>query len=78
VPSDIVPLHLPQLHPLQGKEHNNMGLIIRKQVGGRNAWLNLSRSGISGSVRVGPVTFNSRGSWWLRLLRGVGWRGRWR
>jgi hypothetical protein len=55
-----------------------MGLIFRKRIGGRRAWLNLSRSGVSGSARVGRLTVNSRGGLWARLLPGLGWRGRWR
>ena len=51
-----------------------MGFIFRKKVGGRNAWLNLSKSGASGSVRLGPFTFNSRGRGSMRILPGISYR----
>jgi hypothetical protein len=30
------------------------------RIGGRNAGLNISRRGMSGSVKVGPVSYNTR------------------
>jgi hypothetical protein len=55
-----------------------VGLIFRRRIGGRHAWLNLSRSGISLTGRAGPFTVNSRGGWTARLFRGLFYRGRWR
>ena len=56
-----------------------MGLIFRhKQNLGKDTWLNYSGSGVSGSKRVGPVTFNSRGGYTVRLFKGLTFRGRWR
>jgi hypothetical protein len=53
-----------------------MGLYIRRRipVKHRNTWINVSKSGLSVSKRVGRVTVNSRGSVWVRLLKGVAWR----
>lgn len=52
-----------------------MGLNYRRRVHlGRNTWLNLSGSGVSVSHRKGRTTFNSRGSVWVRLFRGLFWR----
>lgn len=49
-----------------------MGLNYRKRIKlGKNSGLNLSKSGISLSQKVGPVTFNSRGRTTFRL--GQGW-----
>lgn len=49
-----------------------MGLIFRKRIRlTENVWLNVSRSGISLSVRKGRVTVNSRGSLWVRIARGL-------
>jgi hypothetical protein len=42
----------------------------------RTAWLNLSKSGVSGSARLGRVTANSRGTVWFRILRGLFYRGK--
>lgn len=54
-----------------------MGLIFRKRVpAGRTSWLNLSRSGVSASKRVGRVTINSRGRVSVRLLPGLSWRSK--
>lgn len=54
-----------------------MPLIFRRRVRmGRGSWLNLSRSGVSVSKRVGRVTVNSRGRVFVRLGRGVYWRSR--
>ena len=54
-----------------------MGLIYRRRVRtGRHSWANVSTHGVSGSVRVGPVTVNSRGRFSLRLLKGLSFRGK--
>lgn len=54
-----------------------MGIYFRRRVRlGKGAWLNLSRSGVSVSEHVGPVTVNSRGTVWTRLGGGLYWRGR--
>lgn len=45
----------------------------RKQLS-ENTHLNVSKSGLSVSYRVGPFTFNSRGRVNVRLGRGFGWR----
>lgn len=52
-----------------------MGLIVRKRVRtGRQSWLNVSRSGVSTSRRVGRLTANSRGQARVRLGKGISWR----
>jgi len=56
-----------------------MGLIFRKRVpvkrdGPLRTWLNLSRSGVSSSVRLGRVTANSRRGITIRLGKGFSWR----
>lgn len=52
-----------------------MGLIYRKRVPvTRSSWLNVSRSGLSASSRLGPLTVNSRGRLSLRLGNGFSWR----
>lgn len=52
-----------------------MGFQYRKRVRlGKNAWLNLSKSGVSSSFRVGPMTFNSRGRKSIRLGNGMSYR----
>jgi hypothetical protein len=52
-----------------------MGLLIRRRIPiSRNLWLNISKSGVSVSARKGRVTVNSRGSLWLRIAKGIGWR----
>lgn len=45
---------------------------------GRYAWLNLSKSGISLSIDIGPFTWNSRGSYFIDGPGGANFRGRWR
>ncbi len=56
-----------------------MGLTFRKrQKMGKNSWLNLSGSGASASTRVGPITFNSRGGFYINLPGGLNYRGRWK
>ncbi|MCF1694608.1 DUF4236 domain-containing protein [Corynebacterium argentoratense] len=49
----------------------------RKKVG-KNSWINVSGSGVSGSTKLGPVTVNSRGGLWVRLPGGFTFRGRWK
>ena len=52
-----------------------MGWQYRRRIRtGRNSWLNVSKRGVSGSVRMGPVTFNSRGRSSIRLGRGLSYR----
>ena len=52
-----------------------MGFQYRKRIRlGKNSWLNVSKSGISGSQRIGPVTFNSRGRKSIRLGNGMSYR----
>ncbi|WP_018024850.1 DUF4236 domain-containing protein [Corynebacterium ulceribovis] len=56
-----------------------MGITYRERKKlGKNSWLNVSKSGVSGSTRVGPVTFNSRGGVWVNLPGGLTFRGRWK
>ncbi len=56
-----------------------MGLNYRKKVRtGKDSWLNLSGSGVSGSKKVGPLTINSRGGLWVKLPGGFTYRGRWK
>lgn len=53
-----------------------MGFSYRKRVGlGRNAWLNISKRGVSGSVRRGRVTMNTRGRTNIRIAKGLSYRG---
>jgi hypothetical protein len=40
---------------------------IRKRLGGKNAWLNLSKSGVTGSVKLGPFTWNTLRGWFVDL-----------
>ena len=49
-----------------------MGLVFskRKKVG-KNATMNLSKSGISISQKIGPLTINSRGGASIRLGNGL-------
>jgi hypothetical protein len=52
-----------------------MPLIIRKRFGlGRGQHLNVSKSGVSVSQRLGRVSINSRGGITVRILPGVTWR----
>lgn len=56
-----------------------MGLIVRKRVPihADDEWVNLSKSGASVSKRVGRrVTVNSRGRVYVRLAKGLSFRGR--
>ena len=53
-----------------------MGFIYRKRIRtGKRSWLNVSKRGVSGSMRVGPFTVNSRGRTSLRLAKGLSYRG---
>ncbi len=52
-----------------------MGFRYQKRVRtGKNSWLNISKSGVSGSAKVGPMTFNSRGRKSIRLGSGLSYR----
>ncbi|MGI8761757.1 MAG: DUF4236 domain-containing protein [Jatrophihabitantaceae bacterium] len=52
-----------------------MPFVFRKRVRtGRSSWLNVSRTGISESRRVGRVTLNSRGGARIRLAPGLSFR----
>jgi hypothetical protein len=56
-----------------------MGISFRKRVKtGKDSWINVSGSGVSGSKKVGPVTVNSRGGVWVKLPGGFTYRGRWK
>jgi len=52
-----------------------MGFRYQRRIRtGRNSWINLSKSGASGSVRFGPLTFNSRGRSSFRIAPGLSYR----
>jgi len=52
-----------------------MGLIFRKTKKiGKNTRLNFSKSGVSVTEKLGPVTINSRGRITIRLGKGLTWR----
>ena len=52
-----------------------VGLIFRKSLHGpRGTRVNVSRSGVSVSKRLGPFTLSSRGHLTLRIWPGVSWR----
>ena len=52
-----------------------MGLSYRRRVRlGKNSWLNVSKSGVSVSRKVGGVTVNSRGRTSVRLAKGLTYR----
>jgi hypothetical protein len=52
-----------------------MGLIIRKRIRVTpTEHLNVSKSGLSVSKRVGRVTLNSRGRATIRILPGISFR----
>ncbi|MDO5628827.1 MAG: DUF4236 domain-containing protein [Mobilicoccus sp.] len=52
-----------------------MGWTYRKRTKlDADSWLNTSKSGVSYSRRVGPVTVNSRGRVTVRLGKGLTWR----
>lgn len=51
------------------------GLVIRRRKrAGQNGWFNLSKSGVSYSHKLGPLTLNTRGRGSVRLGRGISWR----
>lgn len=57
------------------RKAEDMGFRYQKRVRtGKNSWLNISKSGVSGSGRVGPFTFNSRGRGSVRLGNGLSYR----
>lgn len=49
----------------------------RRRVG-KNSWLNISKTGVSVSTKMGNLTVNSRGGISLKLPGGMSLRGRWR
>lgn len=52
-----------------------MGLIFRKTKKlGKNTRLNISKSGLSVTEKLGPVSINSRGRITIRLGKGLTWR----
>ncbi|WP_200918454.1 DUF4236 domain-containing protein [Leifsonia sp. Leaf264] len=52
-----------------------MGLIFRKSIKvGRRSRVNVSKSGVSASTRVGPFSVSSRGRVSLRIGKGFSWR----
>ena len=54
-----------------------MGFTYRRSFSlGRGLRLNVSKSGVSASKRMGRVTVNSRGGFAVRLLKGLSYRKR--
>ncbi|TFC20197.1 MULTISPECIES: DUF4236 domain-containing protein [unclassified Cryobacterium] len=52
-----------------------MGFFFRKQIKlGKTAHVNVSKSGMSVTKKLGPVTLNSRGGGRIRLAKGVYFR----
>jgi hypothetical protein len=52
-----------------------MGLVFRRRIPiDRGAWLNLSKSAVSASKRVGRVTISSTGRGSIRIARGLSFR----
>ena len=52
-----------------------MGFRYQRRIRtGRNSWINVSKSGLSGSMKMGPFTMNSRGRTSMRLGRGLSYR----
>ncbi len=52
-----------------------MGWQYRRRIRvGKNSWINLSKRGASGSVRAGPMTWNSRGRRSVRVAPGLSYR----
>jgi hypothetical protein len=52
-----------------------MAFSYRRRVRtGKSSWLNVSKSGVSQSKRVGRVTVNSRGQGRVRLAKGLSFR----
>ena len=53
-----------------------MGFSYRKRVRtGKTSWLNISKRGVSASVRRGPFSINSRGRGSVRIAKGLSYRG---
>jgi hypothetical protein len=53
-----------------------VGFYFRRRISLRKgSWLNISKRGVSGSQKIGPFTFNSRGRTSVRLGRGLAYRG---
>lgn len=49
--------------------------MYRKRIrAGRNTWLNVSKTGVSVSRRIGRVTVNSRGRVTIRIAKGLSYR----
>ena len=49
-----------------------MGLQFNKKINiTKNSWINVSKSGISYSIKIGPVTLNSKGRKSVNLGNGV-------
>ena len=56
-----------------------MSLYFRKRKKlGKNSWINFSKTGASGSTKIGPLTLNTRGGYYVNLPGGLHFRGRWR
>lgn len=54
-----------------------MGFIFRKSIrAGRGTRVNVSKTGVSASKRVGRVTVSSRGRVSVRLFPGLTWRSK--
>ena len=52
-----------------------MGFQYRKRVPtGRTSWLNVSKTGVSASKKVGRLTLNSRGGGRIRIAPGLSFR----
>lgn len=52
-----------------------MGISFRRQIRlSRNVSLNVSKTGVSASFRIGPFTFNTRGRSSVRLGKGLTYR----
>lgn len=52
-----------------------MGFSFRKTIKlGKRTNVNVSKTGVSASRRMGPVTINSRGKVTIRLGKGLTWR----
>ncbi|KQO98201.1 hypothetical protein ASF30_09070 [Leifsonia sp. Leaf264] len=57
------------------KKEPTVGLIFRKSIKvGRRSRVNVSKSGVSASTRVGPFSVSSRGRVSLRIGKGFSWR----
>ena len=52
-----------------------MGMRYQKRIRtGKNSWLNVSKSGVSGSAKLGPLTLNSRGRKTIKFGNGLSYR----